>query len=299
MNNKFINLWVFKFYPYKDNRASNSQWILYHTVLADLSLSKANMKDILYTPLFTAKDRRENRRRKEENENIPKIKIMLKINAFQESPTSTIDIIGHLDDELIINERTCSLVNNNVLNSLLNNSTKRQIIKEADKIDAKLILMIISEKIKGKYCNIIADMNITNKEKLKYLYNILTDYFKNIVQFVLNGSLDEYLETLKRIILTRSYVENWDDSKEKDEDDDPMDINCLSKRKRTPELNKKPSNFNNNKIIKEQEKKLLNYLVNSGIYNDYNNKTTLKYIRNEDYSDNANNYDENFDFEDA
>ena len=66
----------------------------------------------------------------------------------------------------------------------------------------------------------------------------------------MNGSLDEYLETLKRIILTRSYVENWDDSKEKDEDDDPMDINCLSKRKRTPELNKKPSNFNNNKIIK-------------------------------------------------
>jgi len=44
---------------------------------------------------------------------------------------------------------------------------------------------------------------------------------KILFQFNLNSNLDEiYLETHKRIILARSYVENWDDSKEKDEDED-------------------------------------------------------------------------------
>jgi len=54
----------------------------------------------------------------------------------------------------------------------------------------------------------------------------------------LNSDPDEYLETLKRIISARSYVENWDDNKEKDENDDPMDLDYLSKRKRTPKLQK-------------------------------------------------------------
>jgi len=33
--------------------------------------------------------------------------------------------------------------------------------------------------------------------------------------------------------------------------------------------------------------------------NNKNNKSTLKYTRSEDYSDNANNYDKNFDFEET
>jgi len=99
------------------------------------------------------------------------------------------------------------------------------------------------------------DLGITNKEKLKYLYNILTNDYKNIVQFDLNSDADEYLETLKRIISARSYVENWDDTKEKDEDDDPMDLDYLSKRKRTPKLSKKPSSLINNKKNKHKYKK--------------------------------------------
>jgi len=295
-------------------------------------------------------------------------------------------------------------VNNNALEPLLDNRTKRLIIKEAIKMDAELMLLIlknidekivkeisrltnsyrIMEKLKGKYGNNNADMEywlkilkslkpknknevikmldqakeifvemeevdlgITNKEKLKYLYNILTDDYKNIVQFDLNSDADEYLDTLKRIISARSYVENWDDIKEKDEDDDPMDLDYLSKRKRTTKLNKKPSSSINNKKNKhkykkdnksychicdmnghstkechfnlknkenniknqhnnkkgrqnqQQEKKSLNYLVNSRNYNDYRNNSTPKYTKNEDYSDNASNYDENFDFEDA
>ena len=63
----------------------------------------------------------------------------------------------------------------------------------------------------------------------------------------MNSNPDEYLETLKRIISTRSYVKNWDDTKEKDEDDDPMDLDYLSKRKRIPKLDKKPSSLINNK----------------------------------------------------
>jgi len=39
----------------------------------------------------------------------------------------------------------------------------------------------------------------------------------------------------------------------------------------------------------------LNYLANSRNHNNYDNKIFLK---SEDYSDNSNNYDVNFDFED-
>jgi len=35
----------------------------------------------------------------------------------------------------------------------------------------------------------------------------------------------------------------------------------------------------------------LDYLENSGNYNKYNNKTTLKNIRSEDYFDDSSNYD--------
>jgi len=100
------------------------------------------------------------------------------------------------------------------------------------------------------------EWGITSKEKLK---NIYTTFFighdKNIVQFDLKRNQDKYLEILKRIILTRSFVvENWVDSEEKDDDDDDddsLDIDYLSKRKRTPKLikkkkKKKPSKFNNN-----------------------------------------------------
>ena len=44
----------------------------------------------------------------------------------------------------------------------------------------------------------------------------------------------------------------------------------------------------------QQEKKSLNYLVNSRNYNNYRNNSTPKYTKNEIYSDNASNYDENF-----
>jgi len=61
------------------------------------------------------------------------------------------------------------------------------------------------------------------------------------------------LETLKRIILERSYVENWDDSKEKNEDS--MDIDLFSNRKKALKLNKNSSNFNINKKNKYRYKK--------------------------------------------
>ena len=107
-------------------------------------------------------------------------------------------------------------------------------------------------------------------------------------------------------------------------------------RKKTPKLKKKPSNFNiinidirriikvidvyviwadisisnTKKIIlkisiiitkegktSKKKKKSLNYLVNSK-NNNYNNKSTLKYTRNEDHPDSVSNYNEIFDFED-
>jgi len=49
---------------------------------------------------------------------------------------------------------------------------------------------------------------------------------------------------------------------------------------------------------KQQEKKSLNHSINLN-YNNYNNGTTLKYTRSEDYSDNASNYNASFDFEDV
>jgi len=62
-------------------------------------------------------------------------------------------------------------------------------------------------------------------------------------------------------------------------------------------------NQNNNsskwRQSQQQEKKSLNYLKNSGNYNNYNNKTPLKYTRSEVHSDNTSNYDEDFDFIDA
>ena len=77
------------------------------------------------------------------------------------------------------------------------------------------------------------ELGITIKEKLKYLYNILYRWLleKPWFNFVLSSNPDEYLKTLKRIILARS---NWNDSKEKDKNDNPMDIDCLRKRKRNP-----------------------------------------------------------------
>jgi len=103
------------------------------------------------------------------------------------------------------------------------------------------------------------EWGITSKEKLK---NIYTTFFighdKNIVQFDLKRNQDKYLEILKRIILTRSFVvENWVDSEEKDDDDDDddsLDIDYLSKRKRTPKLIKKKKK-KTNKIKKKKKKK--------------------------------------------
>jgi len=88
------------------------------------------------------------------------------------------------------------------------------------------------------------ELAIANKEKLKYLYNILTDDYNNIFQFDLNSNLNEYLETLKIIILARTYVENWKESKKKMKMVILWTLITLVWRKKTPKLKKKPSNFN-------------------------------------------------------
>jgi len=54
------------------------------------------------------------------------------------------------------------------------------------------------------------ELGITIKEKLKYLYNILYRWLleKPWFNFVLSSNPDEFLENHKKIILTKSYVEN-------------------------------------------------------------------------------------------
>ena len=56
-------------------------------------------------------------------------------------------------------------------------------------------------------------MEITDKEKLKYLYNILSDDYKNIIQINLNSDPNVYINNLKSFIYAKSYLENWEDNK--------------------------------------------------------------------------------------
>jgi hypothetical protein len=56
-------------------------------------------------------------------------------------------------------------------------------------------------------------VEITDKEKLKYLYNVLPDDYKNIIQINLNSDPNVYINNLKSFIYAKSYLENWEDNK--------------------------------------------------------------------------------------
>jgi len=50
------------------------------------------------------------------------------------------------------------------------------------------------------------ELGITNKEKLNIYITFFQNNYKNIVRFDLNSNPDEYLETLKIIILSRLII---------------------------------------------------------------------------------------------
>jgi len=75
-------------------------------------------------------------------------------------------------------------------------------------------------------------VEITDKEKLKYLYNILSDDYKNIIQINLNSDPNVYINNLKSFIYAKSYLENWEDNKTIKKDD-PMDLDFIGRGKRT------------------------------------------------------------------
>ena len=55
-----------------------------------------------------------------------------------------------------------------------------------------------------------ANVIISEREKLKYIYNILPDDFKILIDVTLNTTANELYDYIKERISARSYLENWD-----------------------------------------------------------------------------------------
>jgi len=95
-----------------------------------------------------------------------------------------------------------------------------------------------------------ANVIISEREKLKYIYNILPDDFKILIDVTLNTTANELYDYIKERISARSYLENWDKNKI-DYYNDPMDVDLLSyhnknknKGNRNYKINKKKSKTN-------------------------------------------------------
>jgi len=83
------------------------------------------------------------------------------------------------------------------------------------------------------------------RKKLKYLFNVLSDDYKNIIQINLNSDPNQYINNLKGFISIKSYLENWEDNKTI-EKDNPMNLDFISRGRRTSNSSKKNQHNNHN-----------------------------------------------------
>ena len=122
-------------------------------------------------------------------------------------------------------------------------------------------------------------VEITDKEKLKYLYNVLPDDYKNIIQINLNSDPNVYINNLKSFIYAKSYLENWEDNKTI-EKDDPMDLDFISRGRRTSNSSKKNEHNNHNNKSSNSKKR---GKQNGNQYNNNNKDNSNKDNNNKSY----------------
>ncbi|ORX64330.1 hypothetical protein BCR32DRAFT_306879 [Anaeromyces robustus] len=146
-----------------------------------------------------------------------------------------------------------------------------------EKLKAKNIKEI--PKILTKLDNIFENMNksdfkLSDKEKIKYIYNTFPTGFKNKFEFKENEDSQSLIKRIKYNISMKCYAGQWME-KEEEEKDDPMEIDAIHKNF------KKPRNFNNNSKNKNNNKSTINAHKknNFGKNNDNknNNKNNNKY----------------------
>ena len=86
-------------------------------------------------------------------------------------------------------------------------------------------------------------INLSQAEKLKYMYQTLPEDFRERLGVTLRFTYQQLYEKAKEELDAKSYLEDWNE-KDKDDIDDPMDIDFLSResgyrRKRSHSKNKK------------------------------------------------------------
>jgi len=91
-----------------------------------------------------------------------------------------------------------------------------------------------------------ANVIITEREKLKYMYNIIPDDFKILIDVTLNTTTDELYDYIKERIYARSCLENLEESKN-DYNNDPMDVDLLSYYNRNKNKGIRNRRINNKK----------------------------------------------------
>jgi len=73
------------------------------------------------------------------------------------------------------------------------------------------------------------DVKISNKEKIKYIYNILPHKYRDIVNLDESITAEKYYTKLKMKINMKAYLEDWNNNKEEYNIDQNIEINYVGK----------------------------------------------------------------------
>ena len=136
--------------------------------------------------------------------------------------------------------------------------------KKIDELKAKSIKDI--PKILVNLNNIFENMNkskftLTDKVKLKYIYNIFPPGFESKFEFKENKTSIELCYDLKYNISMKSYVGEWNNKEETSEDksDDPMDRDAIDAvHKGYNKFTKTNNNIYNNNRYSNNNKPIIN-----------------------------------------
>jgi len=120
-------------------------------------------------------------------------------------------------------------------------------------------------------------INHSQDEKLKYMYQTLPEDFRERLRVTLRFTYQQLYEKAKEKLDAKSYLEDWNE-KDKDDIDDPMDIDFLSResgyrRKRSHSKNKKRNPYCN-------KCKKYGYNINECKYNNNNENYNKNKNRN-------------------
>jgi len=93
------------------------------------------------------------------------------------------------------------------------------------------------------------DVKISNKEKIKYIYNILPHKYRDIVNLDESIAAEKYYTKLKMKINMKAYLEDWNNNNEEYNTDQNIEINYVGKtNNKTHSYKNKNTNYINKQL---------------------------------------------------